>query len=118
MIVHLSYYFIINIFKFELFLFLETSASLVKYLDMCKNGKFSEIELELSKLPNVQDWLNPQVKLKYVAQDDSSDSDSSDDDDDMEVDDGEETQATAKASNSRNNGPDEDGWTVVSSKRR
>lgn len=91
----------------------EISSMLTKYLQMIHDKQYDDVRNEVSAMPpcNTQ-WLNPNFKLEFTVDSDSSCSD--DEDEEMDV------CHTDVQSTSRTNAPitDEDGWTTVASKRR
>lgn len=82
---------------------------------MIRDKQYDDLRNEVSSMPpcNTQ-WLNPNFKLEYTMDSDSSCSD--DEDEEMDV----CTNNTDVQSTSRTNAPvtDEDGWTTITSKRR
>lgn len=92
-------------------------SNLVRYLQLCKEGKYAEIEAELSKLPQKQNWLMPNAKITYKSMnDDSSDDETSSDEMDVDM------EAAGPSGNSRNKKEDdfvepEEGWTTVRKKK-
>lgn len=112
--------FILELYDFELKLFVhfptEISSLLTKYLKMIGDKQYDEIRNEVASMPacNTQ-WLNPNFKLEYTIDSDSSCSD--DEDEEMDVC---TNNTDAPQSTSRTNAPvtDEDGWTTITSKRR
>lgn len=97
------------------FLFSELSEHLIGHLKLCIEGKFDEVRQRISQLPNCINWLDPNFKMTRAPRDEE-DSDSSSDDEDMDTDDDE----TPELVESQRNQPqtDEDGFTMVTSKRR
>ncbi|KAL7730726.1 hypothetical protein ACLKA6_003496 [Drosophila palustris] len=61
----------------------EICRNLLRYKQMAQASQYSQIEAELSKLPQGKDWLRPDVKITYtpIEGDSSSDEDMDDDDD-------------------------------------
>lgn len=80
---------------------------------MIRDKQYDAVKAEISSMPpcNTQ-WLNPNFKIQYTKDSDSSCSD--DDDEEMDC------SNTDVQSTSRPNVPitDEDGWTMVTSKRK
>lgn len=102
----------------------EICAHLLRYLRLCKEEKFAEIEAELNRLPQKPDWLRTDCKINYIPVKEDDDSSSSDADDgtssdEMDVDMEDESESGAGSSNRRRNKKEdnfvepEEGWTTV-----
>lgn len=89
---------------------------LVKFLKMIYDKQYDAVRTEVLSMPpcNTQ-WLNPNFKIEYTMDSDSS---CSDDDDDEEMDVCANNTDVQSASKTNTPLTDEDGWTTVTSKRR
>lgn len=98
---------------------------LLRYLRLCKEEKYAEIEAELSRLPQKPDWLRTDAKINYIPIKEDDDSSSTDADDgtssdEMDVD--MEGGPGPSGKSNRRNKKDEDfvepeeGWTTVRKK--
>lgn len=82
---------------------------------MIRDKQYDAVKQEISSMPPCHtQWLNPNFKLEYAIDTDSSCSD--DEDEEMDT----STNNTDVQSTNRTNVPmtDEDGWTMVTSKRK
>ena len=98
----------------------EICSHLLRYLKMCKEEKYAEIEMELSKLPQKQDWLRTDANINYIPikEDDASSSSDADDgtsSDEMDVDMETVNPGTSKSRNKKDDDfvEPEPGWTTV-----
>lgn len=95
----------------------DISEHLIGHLKLCIDGRIDEVKQRLEQLPECVNWLDPNFKLvrppRVNDDSDSSSDDGEGDDDEMETD-------TDDGSQRPRNEPqvDEDGFTMVSSKRR
>lgn len=88
------------------------------YLKQCADGRFDEIQQQISHLPKCVDWLSSDFVIvpKHVEDSDSDTSDSNDED--MEVSCEDETPTPEAKHRTDRPQTDEDGWTTVPVRRR
>lgn len=81
---------------------------------MIRDKQYDSMKSEISSMPPCHMWLNPNFKLQYTKDSDSSCSD--DEDEEMDC----SSSNTEVQSTPRTNAhvTDEDGWTMVTSKRK
>ena len=106
----------------------EICANLLRYKHMSLEGKYAEIETELSKLPQGKDWLRPDVKITYtpIDEDSSCDEDGTDgSEDDMDLDEDDEQPSFSRVTRSQTQKKEQDGfvepeegWTTVRTRRK
>lgn len=105
----------------------EICKHLLRYKHMSLQGLYEQIEAELSKLPQGQEWLRKDVKMTYtpIAGESSSDEDSeesSGDEEGMDVDGPSTSNRIVTRSQGRNQEEEfvepEEGWTTVRGRRK
>lgn len=94
---------------------------------MCLAGQYTEVEAELNKLPQKQEWLRPDVKIVPVRMPDDDDSLSEDDSSTeneetvqsaMDIDEMTEEKVVSDSSISKEEFVEDPGWTTVRSTRK
>lgn len=94
---------------------------------MCLAGQYTEVEAELNKLPQKQEWLRPDVKIVPVRIPDDDDSLSEDDSSTeneetvqsaMDIDEMTEEKVVSDSSISKEEFVEDPGWTTVRSTRK
>ncbi|XP_055906435.1 pre-rRNA-processing protein TSR2 homolog [Eupeodes corollae] len=96
----------------------EICRNLLRYLQMCKDEKYPEIEAEFQRLPPGKEWLRGEVKIMPVSDNDSS---TDEDTSDCEMDVDENEASSSKSAPSREKSPfvePEPGWTTVRTKKK
>lgn len=104
---------------------------LLHFKRMCEAGQYTEVETELNKLPQKQDWLRPDIKIELAQNPDDDDSLSEEEDlssendkteyNNMDVDELLEEKSVTNNDTSNRNAPEiveEPGWTTVCSSRK
>ncbi|XP_055854398.1 pre-rRNA-processing protein TSR2 homolog [Episyrphus balteatus] len=97
----------------------EICKNLLRYLQMCKEEKYSEIEAEFQRLPPGKEWLRGAQIVPICQDDSSSDDEGSDSDEDMDIDENEAS--SSRSAPAREKSPfvePEPGWTTVRTKRK
>lgn len=94
---------------------------------MCLAGQYTEVEAELNKLPQKQEWLRPDVKIVPVRIPDDDDSLSEDESSTeneetvqsaMDIDEMTEEKVVSDSSISKEEFVEDPGWTTVRSTRK
>lgn len=94
---------------------------------MCLAGQYTEVEAELNKLPQKQEWLRPDVKIVPVRMPDDDDSLSEDDSSTeneetvqsaMDIDEMTAEKVVSDSSISKEEFVEDPGWTTVRSTRK